>query len=214
MPRLTRWLFAALLVACLPADSRAAKIEWSYSTFAFPNSLPADVPGSGGFYIPPPFPPGYSSGVGLNFTPAGGQMAGNSYATLATLYGSSGALADTPDVYKNATYFLTVGLRDKASGKSGLLTFTGFINGTYSSQHSALRFSFDRTKATLHLGLNYYDVTLRPVLPPGSGPSAFGIIGADVVIRPNPEPGTLALLALGGAGGVVMWRRGRKRPEA
>jgi hypothetical protein len=108
-------------------------------------------------------------------------------------------------------------IRDKASGETGALTFTGYFTGELSAHRIELENHFTGpTEQKIDLGHHIYDVTLGAFSPPGpprtsrgasSGAPARGAFSAHVNVYHNPEPSALILAALGALGGAAALRR-------
>ncbi|NBO90866.1 MAG: PEP-CTERM sorting domain-containing protein [Planctomycetia bacterium] len=135
--------------------------------------------------------------------------------------------ATTPNVLTtNGAYSmgLTISMFENGTLHTGSHTFTGKLSGTFSSEASNVKNSFDPGSGSFVVfQLGSYDFTVRmdAYTPPGP-PSAVqtGSISAHVevslrdtppVVTETPEPGTMVLggLALTCIGGVA-WRKRRK----
>jgi hypothetical protein len=134
---------------------------------------------------------------------------------------------NAPDHFTNKNYSLIVDLTDSASNKSGMLTFTGSLNGTLSLTSANIKNTFiGPLTQHLDLGGNLYTVTIGPYAAPGIPDSTqTGSISAHVSVQPEgptgggsggpvpppsrqtPEPSTLLLAGLGlSALGMAGWR--------
>src|SRR5262249_12101035 len=123
--------------------------------------------------------------------------------------------------FTNAGYSLTLTLHDGASGQSGSLTFSGTFGGWFNASSASITNKFNQPiTQELKLGQDLYAVTIGSFKSPGSPSSGtFGRIGADVLVSgpgttpPSaaPEPGTLALAALGASALAARqwWQRRR-----
>lgn len=208
--RRTWTLFASsmALLFILGTQSQAAFIEWTYAWSREPieGSVAAD--------------PGGTGGVSLT-NELEKTAVGSSDVVATNLRVFSSTEPSVPDTITDGAYSLTITIKDVASGESGSLTFTGLLNGTFSTSSANVSNEFTGvTSNFLVLGDNTYNVTIGPYSPPGP-PSATnaGSIGAHVevipgddggVISETPEPGTLALAGFGLAlTGVSRWRRRR-----
>jgi MYXO-CTERM domain-containing protein len=195
--RLSAGTLIALLLVTAPA--RADFIPWSYTWSSSPGAVKAD--GNTG---------------AINILPSSGTQTNGIKDVLAAQLQAVGSVAGT---FTNAPYSLTVTIHDDASKTAGSLTFNGVINGDYTNGggiHN--KFSAPITQQ-LKLGQDLYTVTIGSFSAPGAPNSGtFGRIGADVIVTgPGssqpvgaPEPGTLALAALG-AGALFARRCWKKR---
>src|SRR5262245_54462332 len=135
--RATLWrplALAVLLTAAGPA--RADRIDWSYSSFLFPNAMRPEAPvttqPAPGPILPGPiypYPP-YPIGASLTFSATAGEVVGNSNVLLGNIYATSYATYESPDKFKDLPLHLIVGIDDKASNKTALATFTGKVSGS------------------------------------------------------------------------------------
>jgi hypothetical protein len=193
------------LLFVLGTQSQAAFIEWTYEVSREPveGAVGADSGGTGGVSLTNE----------LEKT-----AVGSSDVVATNLRVFSSADPSAPDTITNGAYSLTITIKDVASGEAGSLTFTGLLNGWFSTSSANIENEFTGiTSDFLVLGDNTYEVTIGPYSPPGP-PSATnaGSIGAHVEVTPGgvvsetPEPGTLALAGFGLAlTGVARWRRRR-----
>jgi hypothetical protein len=201
-----RWpalVVAAVLIAFgyggVPA--RAGLVPWSYSWARSPVFI-ADQHGTGG----------------IAFTSEPWRrVAGPKTITASTLVAFSAAYHNRPDHIVNRGYRLTLTLRDEASRKAGVLYFTGVLNGTLSFDDVHLTNTFTGRRAqAIHLGQYWYSVTMGPFIAPvprGPAHIDMGQIQAQISLRRNPEPSSLALAWLGsGVLGLAAWRR--RTPKA
>src|SRR5262249_38981678 len=122
--------------------------------------------------------------------------------------------------FTNTPYSLTVSIHDDASKTSGFLTFNGVLNGDYTSGGGIHNKFLAPITQQLKLGQDLYTVTIGSFVAPGApGSATFGRIGADVIVTgpgqpvSAPEPGTLALAALG-AGALIARRCVKARRAA
>jgi hypothetical protein len=197
---------AALLCLLASAASvRAEQINWSYSWSRTPTEVAADSPGTGKIVL-----------TEESFKEATGST--DIVATNITV--ESSATASNPDKWTNASYSLTLTLKDDASGEEGTLTFTGQFNGKATADSSNIKNTFTgETTQTIVLGTNEYTVTINTYTAPGpTGSTSTGSIGAHAnvtvtsIIQELPEPGTLTLAGLGV--GLLLVRRLRARRTA
>jgi hypothetical protein len=100
---------------------------------------------------------------------------------------TSSASTTKPDVF-HTPFTLTLTVRDAATGKTGLFTFHGTINGTLSWQTSHLTVTFQSPLTQkLTVGSHVYTVTLKPpagYLPAPGAPHA-NIDATIQVSKPN-----------------------------
>ena len=198
---------AAALVVLLAvgADASAELIHWSYNWSRSPAKVLADEPGTG--YLE------------LTDEPLR-NVSGDSNIVAANLRTFSTAGQANPDRFTAKSYTLKLFLLDRASGKSGTLVFTGRLDGTLTAQSSHIKNTFTgKTTQTLVLGNLLFRATISSYAPPGPPESSnAGSIGARAevsvqIVQHLPEPGTLTLACLGGAGlGLVRWRHRRGTP--
>ena len=180
-------LFALLTVA---APAHADPITWSYNWSSNPGNIAAQS-GPGHLWILPTS--GTTKGI---------------QDVLAAQLQTLGSVPVTNPATFNAPYRLTMTIHDAASGKSGTLTFTGTLGGWFSSGGASITNRFNSPlNQQLTLGKDNYSVTIGAFASPGTPNSGvFGRIGADVIVTgpggtaTAPEPGSLALAALGAAG--------------
>lgn len=184
------------------SDAHAELIQWSYSWSRTPTQVAADSPGTG--YIA--------------LTDQGMQSAaGNSYLVATNLQAHSTATVQSPDVFTNKIYTLSLYLRDTTSGKSGTLSFTGELNGTLTADSSNISNTFvGQTTQSLVLGGNLYTVTIGPYSAPGpTGAVNSGSIAARAQVQVStliqlPEPGSYLLAVMGAAGSLALVRLRRR----
>jgi hypothetical protein len=173
---------------------------WSYAALPGPRIIAADHNGTGGVAL---------TRMSLK------HEKGNHGIALTTLTPFSSAQGGTPDHITRRAYRLMLFLRDDASRKATLLTFTGILNGTLSADGVNLGNTFTGRKTqAVHLGHFWYTVTVGPYGAPNG--SQVGTISAQVSVRHNPEPTGLVLAgmglaALGLASLRTRWQR-RRRP--
>jgi hypothetical protein len=199
VPTLGGVALAVLLVQ--PPAARAELVHWMYNWSRSPSVIHADAPGT--------------STITLTDEPMN-SATGNSDIVATNLKTYSTAPADKPDHFTHAGYTLSLYLYDTASGQGGTLNFTGFFDGTVSSQNSELSNTFTGNLVqTLRLGDHLFTARVDSYTPPGiPGASNSGSIGGHVsiTIQTLPEPGTLALSGLGMILlGVARWRRAVRR---
>jgi hypothetical protein len=195
----------ALLAAAAPA--RAEVIPWDYTVSSSTGLIPSD------------------SGVGsINMLPASGSGVNGIKDVLAAQLQTVGSnTPQAPANFTNAPYSLTISLHDQMSNKTGALTFGGVLNGSFTAGSADIKNTFNSlAPQQVTLGTNTYTVTMGSFVPPGApttGP--FGRITADVIVSGGgpqaavsdaPEPGALALAAIGA--GALIARRCRGRRSA
>ena len=185
------------------ADARAELIQWSYSWSRTPTEVHANSPGSGFIAL---------TDEGLK------SAAGNSFLVASNLQAHSTATAASPDTFTNKAYTLGLYLLDQDSHQSGTVSFTGEFNGTLTANSSNIANTFTgQTTRTLALGDHLYTVTIGPYTAPGpTGAVNSGSIAARAEVTIStifhlPEPSSLVLAVLGGAGGFVITRSRRLR---
>jgi hypothetical protein len=194
------------------AAARADFINWGYNWTHTPAVVAADTGGTGGITLT---------------NHQGGTGSGNSDVVASEITTFSSASVNAPDHFTNKNYSLIVDLTDSASNKSGMLTFTGSLNGTLSLTSANIKNTFiGPLTQHLDLGGNLYTVTIGPYAAPGIPDSTqTGSISAHVSVQPEgptgggsggpvpppsrqtPEPSTLLLAGLGlSALGMAGWR--------
>jgi hypothetical protein len=179
-----------MLLAPLPG-ARAEFIPWSYNWSRSPAEIHADAPGT--------------SRITLTDESVRSAV-GDSNIVATNLRTFSSALPGSPDRFTAKSYQLTLNLTDTASRQTGLMVFTGEIDGWVSALNSSLTNQFTgETTQSIVLGSNRYTATIGGFSPPGPPGSvnagsiaAFVQMKVDAVV-PMPEPGTLVLSALGAA---------------
>jgi hypothetical protein len=148
---------------------------------------------------------------GIAFTHQPLRHANGSTDVIATnLVMFSSALDSRPDRLSKKPYRLTITITDGGSHKSGSLTLSGVLSGTFSSDRSHLTNTFlsPRVEA-VHLGHYWYFVSLTKFVAPTA--TSAGYIKASVTVKHNPEPSTLVLAGVGLLFvGLAWWRRRRK----
>jgi hypothetical protein len=195
--------FALLLLGSVPA--RADLINWSFS---WDRSVPAVLAGTGGVSL-----------TGETITSA----VGDSDVVASNLRVFSTAPPKSPDTFgpNDGHYAVTITLTDAATGTSGSLTFTGQLQGTFSSDSAGVSNTFTGlTTQKITLGNTLFTVTMTGYTAPGP-PTATkaGSIGAFVHVESAqgeeqhlPEPSTMLLAGLGaGVAGLAGWRKRRRR---
>jgi hypothetical protein len=190
-------LAGAALVGLFVPAARADYIPWEYKWTNSPLIIPADPPGKGYVQL---------TNVSKLNAPPGTliQAAGDTDLIATNISVHSKAPLDSPDNLSPTKYTLTLFILDDNSGKSGTLSFTGELYGSFSSLSSSLKNTFlgDKTQ-TLVLGNDLYTVNIGPYLKPGPpGSSAPGGIGADATVtvtklQQTPEPSALLLACIG-----------------
>ncbi len=202
-------LLAPLALLALIVPARADYVPWSYTWSTNPGSVSADG-GAGSIHMLP------ASGNEIN------GMQNVLAAQLQTIASNPAAAKAN---FSNGGYTMTITLLDKASGQSGSLTFGGKLSGYFTPTAANITNQFTGpVSQQLTLGKDSYTVVLGSYLPPG-GPSSgtFGRIGADVLVSgpgtvpptQAPEPGSLALAALGvSALGARLWWQRRQRTRS
>src|SRR5579884_3673851 len=208
------------------AKVQADLIHWTASGAAYPAGGGGEVLALPNFPFSPAgiaMSPGQFDGNPVSGTNSGSVIITNLAAGIEG--GNPGAAYDFGG--PGAQYWLSLHLRDQASGNSGTLTFRGYFGGSLSLQDPSMAFSLTNTftgptTQTLQLGHNLYTVTLGPVvLPqyfnaPDDGPDlSMGSISATISAQPltnsTPEPSSLLLACLGLPSlGLAGWFRRRR----
>lgn len=206
-----RVVFAlAVSIAVLTARRvEAGLIAWNYEWSAHPIVINAD-----------PLGPHSQPTGGITLTPGAititggtpGVALGSAAVTAVDLTAFTFAPSPNGEPYHftNAAYNLGVKLTDVASGQWGVLRFSGVFNGslTASIEHIQMRFT-SATRQRLHLGHNFYTVSLTTYMPPGPPSTGEeGKISALVNVQPAsvPEPSALLLAAVGLAAAIISRR--------
>jgi hypothetical protein len=185
-------LLVLLLLAGSGARADLVNPAWSYQWAASPAVVHADAPGFGTVTL-------------TTFPGSGGGPAGQPQAAVAAYVSySTTAPAAAPDRFTNQPFSLTLTLTDGASGRSGVLSFTGSFNGTLSAAGGQLAGTFSGpTARSLSLGSFDYSVTLGSYVPPPDASGRFpGLFLASIMAQTPqklPEPGSLTLAAAGTA---------------
>jgi hypothetical protein len=192
----------------------AGPVGYSYDWEVSPNKISSD-PGS----YPPSAPT--DAGMGhLHLQDMGQRFATGSTNVVATrVWVTSMAPYSLPAHFSHDDYTLSLTLTDKPSGKTGVVTFTGELDGTAWKHGSNITNTFTGPLTqTITLGNDVYTVTLGAYLPPGPpGRKNKGGIDAMIAVVPlsgsppaTPEPSTLALAGLGlTLTGFAAWRKRR-----
>jgi hypothetical protein len=138
----------------------------------------------------------------------------------------SSADDDSPDTI-NSNYTLTMVMQNLATGHTHTFTFSGNLNGSFSTGTSNIDNSFTSPTSALWDDINgsflyFFTVSMDTYTPPGPpNASLLGSIGATVTYAvahgtpgapgpTSPEPSTLLLSFLGLSGlGVMSWRKWR-----
>jgi hypothetical protein len=213
-PRCPVGALAVLVALSFTTAGKVEIITWTYDWSPKPRLVRSDGDGTGG----------------IAFTDEPRITTANSKETMAAhLWIFSSALERHPDEFTATPYKLNVQITDAASHKSGMLTFTGTLNGRAFGPafltngrllpgHAQISNEFTgSTSQSLHLGTHLYTIAMEKFLTPRITPTGFvgGDIQAYVRVRHNPEPSTLLLTASGlGAGSIAaLWRWRRRRPE-
>jgi len=118
------------------------------------------------------------------------------------------------NVTLNLTNYLNAS--DTSPDGTGSVTFTGRISGSIGNNAVALNLlSFVPTSTTVVVGTELYDVSFDATSGFASpGGKNVGGISLHVFARPVPEPGSLALLGMGGVGALGVFLRRRARASA
>jgi hypothetical protein len=148
--------------------------------------------------------PVFASGTGTVAMALGRGGTGSSHILAAAVTTSSSASARRPDRF-NSSFRLTLHLYDRASHRSGNLTFQGRIIGTLTSTGAHLYETFRTPREHLTLGGHVYWVSLPPhlmLLPPGA-PTVPNLMATVHVVnawrpppRPHPHPLSVAPLMM------------------
>jgi hypothetical protein len=149
----------------------------------------------------------------------------------------SSASVNNPDRFTNKNYTLILDLTDLALHQSGMLSFTGALNGTLSTTSANIKNTFvGPLTQHLVLGGNVYTISIGPYAAPGiPDATQTGSIGAHLSVQPaggpigsggnppppsheSPEPATLLLAGMGMSALTIVgwkrWMRGKNRAAA
>jgi hypothetical protein len=199
------WCLCIAFLLGWPAAAQADLIAWSYDWTTATPSVFAD---------------GGSTGR-LDIFPTAGSTVSTTDIIASIIETFSTASPDSLDTFTNTPYSLSVTLTDTASGASALFTFTGTLNGTFSSSpitNITSVFDSPNPQSAL-LGTNTYTVTLTDFVTPGRTVMGFILAHVEVVPEANvpeanvpvPEPSALVLAGLGlvvlGGKTWPSWRR-------
>lgn len=193
-------ILALALVLLGASNAHAGLISWGYDWSASPSFVTA---GTGKITL-----------SNESFHTA----VGNSDIVATNLKVISTADPLSPDVFTavDGNYSLTLKITDIDSSQFGFLTFTGQLQGKFSSLNANVTNTlFPLTTQSITLGTNLYTVSMTYYTPPGPPEQGnLGSIGAYVQVQEQvPEPSTLALAGVGLAVGVLAgWRRRRSSP--
>ena len=214
---------AASLALTAGRTASAAFADFQYGTNVTPSPINpiASVPAQGsvvnqagvGSY---PDPTGAVNNAAVN-GPLGADI------TVGTISVTDLGLGAYTDTYGPTAITVDLALRDVDSTAVGLFTFNGTLSGQVSSNGTTSGSSFFNPfvaqSQTQNIGGTLYTVSIIPAkafIPPGSPPSGgTGLAGTysfNVVAGAGvPEPTSIVLMALGGLGVLVGFRR-RIRP--
>jgi hypothetical protein len=193
---------ALALLLTLGTAGRADPIAWTYSWSNTPDVLYANKPGTGTITLS---------------DESKQTAAGDSDVVATNIQVHSTATVSHPDAFTRQTYTLGLTLTDQASGQTGTLNFTGFLDGTATASSARITNTFTGpVSQPLFLGNNRYTVTMTSYTPPGPpGAANSGSIGAHAVITVEalPEPGAGVLAGCGACLlGLAAWRYRRSAP--
>jgi hypothetical protein len=212
-------LWAALAVGAILAtgnSSRAGFIPFTYVTDVSPAGAIAPDTTVGG--------PGSSFALssftdGLIHNAAG---AGSSVQVATLTLSDLGVSSDYTDTYSRAISIL-VHITDGGGGGTGDITLTGTLGSTVTAVSSVINATYTPpsfgagSPASITLGQNVYTVTAvagadfnPPGSPPTGGAGSTGGYSFVISAQAVPEPSSMVLLGLGGAGALgLFFRRGR-----
>jgi hypothetical protein len=193
---------ALLLVLLVGGPACADPISWGYNWSASPAFLTG---GSGKITL-------------SNEPPHTAFDNSNVVATNLQVFSTADPLV-TSDTFgpSDGKYSLSVQLTDVATLKTGILTFMGQLQGSFSSLSANVTNTFFSPQTqSIVLGGTKFVVTMNSYTPPGPPDQGnLGSIGAYVQVSRAPEPATLLLAGLGaGLAGLAGWRRRRKKAAA
>lgn len=165
------WVVVVVGLLLSGQSARADFMNWSYQWSISPK-------------------PVFASGTGTVAMALGQSGMGSSRIQAVAVTTSSSASASRPDRF-NSSFSLTLHLTDRASHRSGSLTFQGRILGTLTATSARLYESFRTPLERLTLGGHTYWVSLPPhlmLLPPGASMVPSLMASVRVVNAWHPPP--------------------------